>query len=111
MNDKTGGNRGLWDAGALAVAAAVTVLATGCGIVHVHFGSAAGSGTTVQGSYQGELAYAKCMRNHGLPGFPDPSPSGSFSWHLTASPGSPTARANDACKHLLTSGSTATNSP
>lgn len=31
MNDKTRDNRGLWDAGALAVAAAVTVLATACG--------------------------------------------------------------------------------
>jgi hypothetical protein len=31
MNDKTSGNRGLWDAGALAVAATVTVLATACG--------------------------------------------------------------------------------
>jgi hypothetical protein len=31
MNDKTGGNRGLWDAGALAVAAAVAVLATASG--------------------------------------------------------------------------------
>jgi len=31
MNDKTGGNRGRWDAGALAVAAAVTVFATAFG--------------------------------------------------------------------------------
>jgi hypothetical protein len=31
MNDKTGGNRGLWDAGALAVAAVVTVLAMAWG--------------------------------------------------------------------------------
>ena len=31
MNDKISDNRGLWDAGALAVAALVTVLATACG--------------------------------------------------------------------------------
>jgi hypothetical protein len=31
MSDKVGGNKGLWDAGALVVAAIVTVLATACG--------------------------------------------------------------------------------
>lgn len=31
MKSKVSGNRGLWDAGALAVAAAVAVLATACG--------------------------------------------------------------------------------
>jgi hypothetical protein len=31
MNDKTGGNKGRWDAGVLAVAAAVAVIATACG--------------------------------------------------------------------------------
>jgi hypothetical protein len=101
MNGKTG--RGPRRAGALAVVAAVTLLTAACGVVHVHFGSPAAP--TAQPPYRVELAYAQCMRTHGLPGFPDPSPSGTFSWHLTGSPGSPVARANNACKHLLTGGS------
>jgi hypothetical protein len=96
MNGKTG--RGPRRAGALAVVAAVTLLTAGC-IVHISVGPSAAP--TAQPPYRAELAYAQCMRTHGLPGFPDPSPSGTFSWHLTGSPGSPVARANEACKHLL----------
>lgn len=103
MNDKTGSNRHLRCARALAVAAAAAVLTAGCGVVHVHFGSSGGTSSTVPGTYQEDLAYAQCVRSHGLPGFPLPSPSGAsgFSRQMTASPGSPEARANDACKHLL----------
>lgn len=104
MNGKTGGGRGPRRAGALAVMAAVTLLTTGC-IVHVRFGSSAAP--AAQPPYQAELAYAQCMRTHGLPGFPDPSPSGSFSGQPTGNPDSPAARANDACKHLLPGGGTA----
>jgi hypothetical protein len=107
MNHKTSLRRGLGRASALGVVAAVTLLTTGC-IVHVHFGSSA---STAQPPYPAELAYAQCMRTHGVPNFPDPSPSGSSSYseQLSGSPGSPVARANDACKHLLTGSSTATN--
>ena len=103
MNDKTGGNRGLWDAGALAVAVLVTLLTAGC-IVHISLGPSAAS--TARPPYRAELAYAQCMRTHGLPGFPDPSPSGSFSWQLTGNPATPAARTNDTCRHLLAGGST-----
>src|SRR6516164_7617840 len=107
MSGKTGGNRGLWRAAALAVAAAVAVLTTGCGVVHVHFGSSGGSAPTGSGSvtYRAQLAYAQCMRAHGLPGFPDPDPSGGPSVHVNVNPNSSAARASDACKHLLTGGS------
>jgi hypothetical protein len=103
MNDKTGSHRNLRCARALAVAAAAAVLTAGCGVVHVHFGSSGGPSSTVPGSYQEDLAYAQCVRSHGLPGFPLPSPSGAsgFSRQLTASPGSPEARATAACQHLL----------
>jgi hypothetical protein len=106
MNDKTGGNRGLWDAAALATAAALTVLAAGCGIVHIHVGSSGGPASTGSATYQEDLAYAQCVRSHGLPDFPLPNPSGTsgFSGQLTGGPGSPLARANAACKHLLTGG-------
>jgi uncharacterized protein YceK len=103
MNGKTGSNRNLRCARALAVAAAAAVLTAGCGVVHVHFGSSRGPSSTVPGTYQQDLAYAQCVRSHGLPGFPLPSPSGAsgFSGQLTGGPGSPLARASDACKHLL----------
>jgi uncharacterized protein YceK len=102
MNDKTGSNRNLRCARALAAAAAAAVLTAGCGVVHVHFGSSGGPSSTVHATYQQELAYAQCVRSHGLPDFPLPSPSAtSGSWHISVSPGSPATRANDACKHLL----------
>ena len=97
MKSETAGKRGRRAAGALAVAAAVAVLATGCGVVHVHFGSSSAPSTT----YRVTLAYSRCMRGHGLPGFPAPGPSGtvSFSGQLTGN--GPAARANAACEHLL----------
>jgi hypothetical protein len=103
-------NRALSGAGTLAVATAVAVLATGC-VVHVHIDTSGGPASTGSATYQEELAYAQCMRAHGLANFPDPNPSGrsSFSVRLTGNPGSPAARANAACKHLLPSGSAATS--
>jgi len=110
MSGKTGGNRGPRRAAVLAVAAAVAVLITACGVVHVHLGSSGGSVSTGSATYRAELAYAQCMRAHGLPGFPDPHPhpSGGPSVHVNVNPNSPAARANDACKHLLTGGRTGT---
>jgi hypothetical protein len=74
MNDKTGGNRSLRRAGALAAVAAVAVLAAACG----------GSAPSTQSAptYVQVLALAKCMRSHGVPNFPDPDASGGYS--LTA---------------------------
>ncbi len=88
-------------AGALAVVAAVTVLAAACG-----GGSpspSAGSAPAKPAAYRENLAFAHCMRAHGLPGFPTPKPSASFSFggQLTGNGNSPAARAYDACKHLL----------
>ncbi len=110
MNDKTGGTRLLRRAAALAVAAAVAVLTTACGFVHVHFGSSGGSASTGSASYRAELAYAQCMRAHGLPGFPNPDPSGrpGSNVHVNFNPHGPAARAVAACEHLLAGGSTGT---
>jgi subtilase family serine protease len=110
MNGKNGGNRGPWRSAALAVAAAVAMLTTACGVVHVHLGSSGGSGPRGPATYQEELAFAHCMRAHGLPKFPIPNPSerASISLHVNGSPGSPAARASDACEHLLSGGSTGT---
>jgi hypothetical protein len=74
MNDKTGGNRSMRRAGALAAVAAVAALAAACG------GSASPSQSAP--TYVQVLALAKCMRSHGVPNFPDPDASGGYS--LTA---------------------------
>ena len=112
MNGKTGGSRGPRRAAALAVVAAVAMLATACGVVHVHFGSSSGSAPAESATYPADLAYAQCMRTHGVPGFPDPHPSAGFSISVSGHPhgNSPAARAYDACKHLLPAGSTRTGS-
>ena len=104
MNNKTGGRRGPRRAAALAVVAAAVVL-TACGGSP---SSSGGSAPTGSATYRADLAYAQCMRTHGLPGFPDPHPSGGFSISISGHPhgNSPVARANDACEQLLLAGST-----
>jgi hypothetical protein len=105
MKDKTGGNRGLRHAAALAVVAAVAVLATACGVVHVHVGSSGGSASTGSATFAQELALAQCIRGHGLPNFPDPSPSGGFNGSvLPAINSSQGQAAYGACRHLLAGG-------
>jgi subtilase family serine protease len=105
MNDKTRGNRGSRRAAALAVMAAVAVLATACSGGSAS--SSARSASTRAATYQEVLAFAQCMRAHGLKEFPNPSQSANSSFHLPASAkaASVAAAANAACKHLLPSGS------
>ena len=50
------------------------------------------------------------MRAHGLAEFPNPSQSSSATAQPTATPNSPAARAQNACKHLLATGSTGVGS-
>jgi hypothetical protein len=104
MNDKTGGRRCPRDAGVLAVAAALAVLAAACG------GGAPAAASTP--SYAQELALAQCMRGHGEPDFPDPNASGDYTLtpngSIEGSGGSPvdinSSQAQAAygdCRHLL----------
>jgi len=85
VNDKTDGNRSLRRGGALALVAAVAVLVTGCGVVHVHLGSPADPAPAQAPTYGQELALAKCMRAHGVPTFPDPNPEGGYTLTSTGS--------------------------
>ena len=98
------GSRRLRLAAPLAVAAVVAVL-SGC---------AGGPSAAVRSAqpgpaaYQADLAYAQCMRAHGVPGFPNPSPAGGFSISGHPAGNSPAGRANAACQYLLQAGGTAT---
>ena len=109
MNGNTGGSRGLRRAAALAAAAAVATAATACGSSAPSAGSAA-LGRSV--TFTQEVALARCMRSHGVPGFPDPSPSGGFTLTTTANgpkgavdiDSSQVQAAYGACRHLLSGG-------
>jgi len=61
-----------WRAVAPAAAAAIALLATAC--------SGGGGSPAAAGSsdFQKALAYAKCMRSHGAPSWPDPNNQGQF---------------------------------
>jgi subtilase family serine protease len=109
MNGKTGGSRGPRYAGALAVVVTVAVLTACSG----RLSSSVGLASTGSATYRANLAYAQCMRAHGLTKFPNPRPSGTFHFvgQLNGHGNSPAARANDACQHLLPSGSTTAAAP
>ena len=83
-------------AGILAAAlAGIAVLAAACG-GGPPADAGSGSGQT---PYQQALAYARCMRAHGDPGFPDPSSQGLF-----PHPAGPQYQsASRSCGHLLPS--------
>ena len=83
---------------ALACLAGTALLTAACG-----GGSpgAAGSSGADQGRLQQALAFAHCMRSHGLPNFPDPDSSGAFPMDRTqtSNVGARLA-AKAACNHL-----------
>jgi len=103
-NDACGsGHRGrrraqLLRAGLLAaVLALIGLLATACGGGPSH---AHGGGPS---QVQAALAYARCMRAHGVPDFPDPDSTGQFNVDPHSASSQETA-ANHACNHLLNVG-------
>ena len=103
MNDSAGRGRGRrrssprW-AAALAATALTSLLVTACGGGSSPAASATGGSTRAQAA----LAYARCMRSHGVPDFPDPDSNGNF--HLDNSVSSQETAANQACNHLLNVG-------
>lgn len=90
-------------AAVLAITAGLMLLAAACG-----GGSATGSSGSSDAVTSGQsqlLGYARCMRSHGLPGFPDPDPSGGFGSAGRSQQSNPDfAAANTACRHLLPAG-------
>ena len=69
MNKTTGGRRRCCRSrrqGVLAVMAGIVMLAAACG------GSPSSTDTGVSGQFRQNLAFAQCMRSHGVPNWPDP---------------------------------------
>jgi len=90
-------------AAVISVLAAAVLLATGCS----DSPSATGSGSTPNAGASANsaipVAYSRCMRSHGIPGFPDPDSSGQISKHAILQLGVSTSvlqTAQRACERL-----------
>ena len=90
----------------------LAVLAAGCGggsarsgVAHLGTSTAAtNAGAAVSGS-PSALAYANCMRSHGVPRFPDPNSKGQIDASSIANLNSPQYRqAQDVCRSLAPGG-------
>ena len=92
---------------AIIAIAALALLAAACSASPSSTGS--GSSTTASGSADSKaIAYAGCVRSHGVPDFPDPNSSGGFdktSLSQLAAGNSQFQNATRNCAHLLPSGS------
>jgi hypothetical protein len=79
------------------------VAAAACALVVSACGSA--GATNGSGSQPGFLAFSECMRSHGVPDFPDPSPAGGIHLSSGMDPSSPAFRAaRGTCQKLLPGG-------
>ena len=79
-----------------ALAVGVALLAAGCG------GGGGSPGASRPAVHQELVAFAHCMRSHGVPDWPDPLPQGGFPRTGTAEDSGPQAdSAMSTCRHLL----------
>jgi hypothetical protein len=106
MNDRPGRGRGprrpsLRRTAALVTMACIALLATACSSGSSPAASATGRSTREQAA----LIYARCMRSHGVPDFPDPDPDSNGNFNLdNNSVSSQETAANQVCNHLLNVG-------
>ena len=96
-----GWQRRAWAGVPAAALAGIAMLVVACG-GGPPAGSGSGSGQT---PYQQALAYAQCMRSHGVPGFPDPTSQGLITYGPVDIHSSQYLSANKVCQDLLPSGS------
>ena len=82
MNARSAGTWGPRLAIALFAAVAVALLAATFRL-DTRASFATGSGPAGTAAYRQEIAFAQCMRSHGVPSLPDPPPGSSISVPLT----------------------------
>jgi hypothetical protein len=90
---------------AVVMATTVALLAAGCGGGSPRVASITASTTAATATQNRVLAFARCMRSHGFPNWPDPNSMGVFDKHTLRqrgySPSRILAVENGACSHLL----------
>lgn len=94
---------------AIIATAGLDLLAAACGPTAAPRGAQAGATSTGRSAYTQALAFANCMRAHGVPSWPDPNSFGGFDKSKVAPPqlrvGASQAQSADrACTHLLPNG-------
>ena len=108
MNNNIFGTRGARRAVVRADLAAAAMLTTACSSPS----SGGGTAAATDSAYRANIAFAQCMRTHGVPDFPDPQPGSNFAVSgapVGAAAQTPSGRAYLTCQHLLPSGSTSNN--
>jgi hypothetical protein len=98
--------------GAVATLAVLSLIAAGCGGSGTSGAKVAqvgstpttttGAGSSGRSKLDAEVAYAACMRKHGVPDFPDPNVSGSWTFRPKGAPQFKSAER--ACRKLLPNG-------
>jgi hypothetical protein len=81
----------------------VTLAAVTCAVAIAACGSSSNTSKSVH--HDALVVYSGCMRSHGVPNFPDPSPSGGIHLSSALNPSSPAFKAAQAsCQKLLPGG-------
>lgn len=97
---------------AVAATAPLVLLAAACGGASASGGGSSDSGSSATAgtsTHQQALGYARCMRSHGEPGFPDPDSQGGFDKSTVVrafrqTSNSVVRSASQACQHLMPQG-------
>lgn len=91
---------------ALIIAAGIALPSAACGGSAGRHAARVSSSTTSAQSTRSSasLAFARCMRSHGVSSFPDPNPQGEFPPFHTGVSKRASAAADETCKHLLSRG-------
>jgi hypothetical protein len=111
MNEKIRGTLGTRRAAVLAVLAAAALLTAACGSASTGGGGSASTAQTA--AYRANIAFAECMRSHGVPNFPDPQPGSNFAVSgapVGAAAQTTSGKAYLTCQHLLPAGSSSSSS-
>ena len=90
---------------AVVAVAAFALLAAGCGGGSPRIAGGASSTTAATGTQNAALAFARCLRSHGLPKWPDPTNGGAFDKSKLRQTGYSVSQVraveDGPCKHLL----------